>query len=313
MFNLNKCGGKKMSACFNARKSGLLSGFKFFLLSFLFLFLITIPLRGEELTNLSSAFIDPQSSPLIIYGQVFPVAVIYQNNTMYAPVQDFLSMIGISSNLQGLPGYFILNGKTAPLSLLGIGEDRNTGESIYYLNVTATLDLVGGAPYKISDDGGQIRITIAMTAYPPSSPPSNVGGGISGQVLTARTINEGYVTLSMNCLNDSGIQETRVIETVYLTPDGKFSFQCLWPGEYTVTGKCTSYYTTGLEFDPAKKRHYYYCTTYTTALSQNIKIEAGKVASLILNGGEEISSGPELIYYSNPAGMIWYPKVPGTP
>jgi len=260
---------------------------------------ISLQASSSQFTTLSSSFIDPGSVPLTINGRTFPGAVIYQNNIMYAPAADYLAMLGVESNLQSLPSYMTINGKSAPLSLLGIGPDRYTGQNIYYLNVTATADFVG-ATYNGSGNRLQVTITSPSGQYNMNTPCS-----ISGSVVINKPFQSGIVRVSEEYINSARIPATREVTSCSLPRDGNFSFTNLSPGKYTITAQ-SSYSSQGsLTYNYCAGGYYYYITIITTSWTKTLSLAPGEHTQIELRDGKEVCS--QQIQYVN-APYIYYPR-----
>ncbi|MEQ8189803.1 MAG: hypothetical protein ABRQ39_17680 [Candidatus Eremiobacterota bacterium] len=177
----------------------------------------TVPLAGN--------FCDSDREPLKIYGVTFPASVIYQNNRMYAPMELFFQYLGLKADMSRLPASLVVDGRNIPESLTGFGPDRNTGQSIYYIDVTGLLYFFN---INYSMDGWKISVNKVITAVPSPT---------SGPVPPCR----GSVTVVCSCkLDDMGLYRYDEVWTVYLTgqtnkeEDGRNSvtFSDLLPGTY---------------------------------------------------------------------------------
>ena len=285
-----------------ALKPKYFSGFKVFLLLF---FLMSLPCaNASELPSLSASFIDVSSAPLIIYGQTFPKAVIYQRNTMYAPAGDFIYMLGVPSNLQGLPNQIIFNNQAAPISLAAIGPDRTSNQNIYYFNVTATLDYLG-ISYQFYNQGGLIQIKVEGSSSISTPPVYEASASISGQVVTDRIQSKSDVFLEKSFINNARIPETKIVSTTSLDSMGRFVFSGLEKGSYTV--RVQAYYTSqsGLFYNNTTLQYYYYLTTYTSVWTQSLTLNQGQNASITLTR-ENTNSYQEIIYINTPGGPVPY-------
>ena len=265
----------------------------------LLLLSISLQVNSAQFTTLSNSFIDPQSVPLTINGCTFPKAVIYQNNIMYAPAVDYISMLGVDSNLQSLPSQMTINGKSAPLSLLAIGPDRYTGQNIYYLNVTATADFVG-ATYKGS--GKQLQVTITGPAGQYSV---NTPGSISGSVVINKPFQSGIIRLTEEYINNARIPATREVASCGLPQDGNFSFTNLPPGKYTIIAQ-SSYSSQGsLSYNYSVNGYYYYITVVNTTWTKTLSLGPGEHTRIELQNGQEVCS--QQIQYVTPP-QNYYPR-----
>jgi len=233
----------------------------------------------SQFISLSSSFIDPSSSPLIIYDKIFPRSVIYQNSIMFAPAVDYINFLGINADLQKLPSQLILDNKKAPLSLLAIGPDRYTGQSIYYLNVMDTLNFLG-IKYNVSEINGQKRIYVITSAGEVSK-----GGFITGQVMISMPFQKGTVTLLFEYVNDARIPSTKEITSIPLEKDGKFSFADLSPGKYTV--RANSYLEESSYYFSKSTGIYYINTKITETLwMEGTYIYKNEHVNLVLKNGK---------------------------
>jgi hypothetical protein len=163
---------------------------------------------------------------------------------IYAPLQEYLNMLGVRSSLQTLPKSFSINGQEAPLSLLATGPDRYTGKDIYYINVTATVDYMkADISYNIFKQGSSIRIAIDKIAKPvPSStpvPPTPVAtpvpklGSITGRVDLPQNYKSAIVRLIP--LNYPVDNARAYYPASYF---GDFIFDNLKEGEYRIEAEC---------------------------------------------------------------------------
>jgi hypothetical protein len=275
------------------------SKIKFFLLLLLCLTIFSTEVKGEQLLKLSNSFIDPPLTPLVIYGVPFSSSVIVQDNIMYAPAVDYLTMIGAKSYLQKLPDQLIINGQMAPVSLLATGPDRYTGKNIYYLNVTETLNFLG-LYYKVTNQNGQVRITVDELSR--ITPPSEKNGSISGHVIYPY-FEGGFVRLKTSYTNNARIPQTKEISSAYLPSDGYYNFQDLPPGDYIVEASCF-YTTTGPVVYDSICRQVYRCVTTYTALWQ-IRVttkEGEKINQDFLADQARVNTEDKLIYLGNLPG-----------
>lgn len=273
--------------------------FKSNIIILLILLSLSLQVNSAQFATLSSSFLDPQSVPLTINGQTFPKAVIYQNNIMYAPAADYLSMLGVDSNLQSLPSQMTINGKSAPLSLLAIGPDRYTGQNIYYLNVTATADFVG-ATYKGSGNQLQVTITAPAGQYTVNTP-----GSISGSVVINKPFQSGIIRVTEEYINNARIPATREVTSCGLPQDGNFSFTNLIPGKYTITAQ-SSYSSQGsLSYNYSVSGYYYYITVINTTWTKTLSLGPGEHTRVELQNGQEVCS--QQIQYVTPP-QNYYPR-----
>jgi len=265
---------------------------KFLCFIFLLILLMSHHAFSSQITNLSGNFIDPQSAPLVMEGRAFAKSVIYENKLMYAPAIDFISDLGIASDLQGLPNQFTLNGQSAPLYLLATGPDRYTGETIYYLNVTWTLEFLS-ISYNVAAIPEGIQVTVAGGSAGPVSPvtePSGKTGSISGVVVITTPIQSGSIKLTEEYLNTARILSTREVASGGLSVDGKFAFTGLPAGKYTVTASSTSTDKGELMYNQVTKQYYYDIRTVTTTWSKALELGEGENANIQLTGGESSTS-----------------------
>jgi hypothetical protein len=212
---------------------------------------------------------------------------------MYAPAPEYINMLGVSSDFQKLPGQFVLNGKIAPLSLLAVGPDRYTGKSIYYLNITATLDFLG-INYNMFKQDSKVQIMVNKSL---SQPTAVTAGSVSGQVISNSPFQEGTVTLSEEYINDARIPSTRVINSAKLSSDGKYSFTGLSHGKYVVKAVCIFRSQSDILYNQVTKNFYYIIKIAETTYIESLSLAAGENVTLNLNNGKTIVS--EQINYVN--------------
>jgi len=230
--------------------------------------------EGQQFTKLSASFIDPPQSPLVIYGIPFSSSVIYQNNFIYAPAEDFLTMTGAKFYLQNLPSQLVINGQPAPLSLLATGPDRYTGKNTYYLNVTETLNYLG-IYYRISTENNSVRITVEDVPQTVSSLKSTVSGHVVYQYFE-----RGTVRIIETYVNSARMPQTREISSTNLPSDGYYNFSDIPPGEYIIEATCYYSVTGPVVYDYVSKQAYRCVTTYIPTWQKR----------LILKGGETVTA-----------------------
>jgi hypothetical protein len=265
----------------------------------LLLLTVSLQVNSAQFSTLSSSFIDPQSLPLTINNSTFPKAVIYQNNIMYAPAVEYLTMLGVDSNLQSLPSAMTINGKSAPLSLLAIGPDRYTGQNIYYLNVTATADFIGAT---CKGSGNQLQITITR---PSGQYSVNTPGSISGSIVITRPFQSGIVRITEEYINNARMPATRDVTSCGLPQDGKFSFTNLPPGKYTITAQSSCSSQGSMSYNYSTNGYYYYITIVTTTWSKTLSLGPGENTRVELQDGKEVFS-QQIQYVNQP--YIYYPR-----
>jgi hypothetical protein len=250
--------------------------FRFKRIFFLFLLLCIFSeeSKGQQIIKLSSSFIDPPETPLVIYGIPFSSSVIYQNNFMYAPVENFLTMTGARCYLQNLPSQLVINGNSAPLSLLATGPDRYTGENSYYLNVTETLNYVG-IYYKISTENGSVRITVEDIPQTVSSLKSSVSGHVVYQYFEG-----GTVRIIETFINSARIPQTREISSTTLPSDGYYNFPDLPPGDYIIEATCFYTVTGPVVYDNVAGRVYRCVTTFKPSWQKRLVFKGGEAITL---------------------------------
>ncbi|OQA14192.1 MAG: hypothetical protein BWY64_03335 [bacterium ADurb.Bin363] len=239
----------------------------------IFISVLSAETRGEQILRLSSSFIDAPSTPLVIYGVPFSMSVIYQNSLIYAPAEEYLKMLGVKAYLQKLPHELFINGQKAPLSLLAIGPDRYTAQYIYYLSVTDTLNYLG-IYYKVSNQKGQIRITVdeipAQTIEPAS---------VTGQVIYPY-FEGGTVKIIASYVNSARIPETSEITSTFLPSDGYYSFFDIPPGDYIIVASCYYNQEGPVLFDAIRRQCYRCITTYTLSWQEKLSLKSGQKITL---------------------------------
>jgi len=201
------------------------------------------------------------------------MSVIYQNSLIYAPAEEYLKMLGVKAYLQKLPHELFINGQKAPLSLLAIGPDRYTAQYIYYLSVTDTLNYLG-IYYKVSNQKGQIRITVdeipAQTIEPAS---------VTGQVIYPY-FEGGTVKIIASYVNSARIPETSEITSTFLPSDGYYSFFDIPPGDYIIVASCYYNQEGPVLFDAIRRQCYRCITTYTLSWQEKLSLKSGQKITL---------------------------------
>jgi len=254
--------------------------------------------KAEQIKKLSSSFIDPSEVPLVIYGIPFSESVIFQDNRMYAPLEAYLEMIGVKAYLQRIPHELILNGRQAPVSLLAAGPDRYTGEPVYYLDVTETLNFLS-IYYSATSRGNYFIVRVEETA-PQSSARQGEGGTVSGQVIY-NYFEGGSATLFKTYLNTARIPQTETLETQTLGTNRTFSFRNIPPGEYIIQASC--YYTVeGLVYyDNYTRQYYKSCITYIPEWKHSVIIKGGEEFNFIFTPDKaRVRTEEKLIYLGSP-------------
>ena len=171
-----------------------------FMASLLIFLVISISMAGP--VPLAGNFCDSDREPLNIYGVTFPDSVIYQNSKMYAPMESFFQYLQLKADMSRLPSSLTVDGKSVPDSLIGFGPDRNTGQNIYYVDVTGFLYFFN---INYSMDGWKISVNKVITPVPFPSP-------------TPKIPKKGTITVSCSCkLNDRGLYRYDEVWIVYLT------------------------------------------------------------------------------------------------
>lgn len=245
-------------------------GFKRIFFLFLLLFMFSEEAEGQQITKLSASFIDPPQSPLVIYGIPFSSSVIYQNNFLYAPVEDFLIMTGSKFYLQNLPSQLVINGQSAPLSLLATGPDRYSGKNSYYLNVTETLNYLG-IYYRISTENNSVWITVEDVPQTVSSLKSTVSGHVVYQYFEG-----GTVRIIETYLNSARIPQTREISSTSLPSDGYYNFSDLPPGDYIIEATCFYSVTGPVVYDYVSRQLYRCVTTCIPSWQKRLNLRGGE-------------------------------------
>ncbi len=170
-------------------------------MAFLFIYHV-ISVSLAEPVPLAGNFCDFDREPLRIYGIIFPGTVIYQNSKMYAPMESFFQYLQLKADMSRLPSSLTVDGRAVPDSLIGFGPDRNTGQNIYYIDVTGFLYFFN---INYSMDGWKISVNKAVTPVPSLSP-------------TPKIPDRGTITVSCICkLNDHGLYRYDEVWIVYLT------------------------------------------------------------------------------------------------
>ena len=212
------------------------------MISICFLFLFSFEVKAQP-ASLSGDFVDYSREPLVIYGRTFPGAVIYQYGKMYAPAMDFLSCLGIQGNFSYLPDQFVINGLSASTSLLGIGPDRYTGESIYYLDVTGTLKFLG-IDYSQNDWKIIVNASAATPVPLPTAGPSEPTPGATpelknGAIMMTLNITDDIDTSRGGTIKLFGLKGLENINRYYYLSSGTsyYDFLDIPPGEYRIAGE----------------------------------------------------------------------------
>lgn len=247
--------------------------------------------EGQQFTKLSASFIDPPQSPLVIYGIPFSSSVIYQNNFLYAPVEDFLTMTGAKFYLQNLPSQLVINGQSAPLSLLATGPDRYTGKNTYYLNVTETLNYLG-IYYRISTEDNSVRITVEDVPQTASSLKSAVSGHVVYQYFE-----RGTVRIIETYVNSARMPQTREFSSTNLPSDGYYNFSDIPSGEYIIEATCFYSVTGPVVYDCVSKQAYRCVTTYIPTWQKRLILKGGETLTVdFLPEQAVVRSEEKLIY-----------------
>ncbi|MEQ8223031.1 MAG: hypothetical protein ABRQ37_12065 [Candidatus Eremiobacterota bacterium] len=266
-------------------------GFKRIFLLFLLFCMFSEESEGQQITKLSASFIDPPQSPLVIYGIPFSSSVIYQNNFIYAPAEDFLTMTGTKFYLQNLPSQLVINGQSAPLSLLATGPDRYTGKNTYYLNVTETLNYLG-IYYRISTENNSVRITVEDVPQTVSSLKSTVSGHVVYQYFE-----RGTVRIIETYVNSARMPQTREFSSTNLPSDGYYNFSDIPPGEYIIEATCFYSVTGPVVYDCVSKQAYRCVTTYIPTWQKRLILKGGETLTVdFLPEQAVVRSEEKLIY-----------------
>jgi len=251
----------------------------FFLLLFFF-----FSAKGiSQPVGLSGNFTDPSMEPLVIHEKIFPKAVIYEYGKMYAPAEDFLSMMGVFGNLCGLPDELIIKSKIAPTSLLGIGPDRYTGESIYYLDVTGTLIFL-----EINYIQEGWKITVPSAPAIPTAVPASTPAPSPQPTPTEEPVEKGSVTICWDIDNIDTLRggfikllgldsKNNIMRYQYLSKGShNFRFSDLLPGEYRIEAEYYYNEKGPLVKNPDSEGYYFDYTSYYVNLSLFITLKNGE-------------------------------------